>query len=245
MQEQSGNPALNNKVLKKVLAVESTDNATIPGTISKTLILMILVVLSGSFSWKLVSSGSSMLPLLIFISLISVFVFGLMASFFPKTSPVAAPLYAISEGILLGTISKLENAVYSGIVVQAIALTGVIFFSALFMYSTGLVKVTQKFQSIVFIATGGIFLYYFLSIVLNLFHVQMPLIYDSGPVGIIFSLIVIFIAALNLFLDFNLVETAVKNRAPKIFEWYGAFALIVTIIWLYIEVIRLLSRIRD
>ena len=245
MQDQSGNPALNNKVLKKVLAVDSVDHATIPGTISKTFILMLLLVLSGSFSWGLVSSGSSILPLLVGVSFFAVFVFGLLASFLPKTAPITAPLYAIAEGVLLGAVSKLENAVYSGIVVQAIALTGVIFFSALFMYSAGLVKVTQKFQSIVLIATGGIFLYYLLSIILGLFHVQMPLIYNTGPAGIIFSLVVVFIAALNLFLDFNLVETAVRNKAPKIFEWYGAFALIVTIIWLYIEIIRLLSKIRD
>ena len=245
MQDQSGNPALNNKVLKKVLAVDSVDHATIPGTISKTFILMLLLVLSGSFSWGLVSSGSSILPLLVGVSFFAVFVFGLLASFLPKTASITAPLYAIAEGVLLGAVSKLENAVYSGIVVQAIALTGVIFFSALFMYSAGLVKVTQKFQSIVLIATGGIFLYYLLSIILGLFHVQMPLIYNTGPAGIIFSLVVVFIAALNLFLDFNLVETAVRNKAPKIFEWYGAFALIVTIIWLYIEIIRLLSKIRD
>lgn len=245
MQDQSGNPALNNKVLKKVLAVDSVNHATIPGTISKTFILMLLLVLSGSFSWGLVSSGSSILPLLVGVSFFAVFVFGLLASFLPKTAPITAPLYAIAEGVLLGAVSKLENAVYSGIVVQAIALTGVIFFSALFMYSAGLVKVTQKFQSIVLIATGGIFLYYLLSIILGLFHVQMPLIYNTGPAGIIFSLVVVFIAALNLFLDFNLVETAVRNKAPKIFEWYGAFALIVTIIWLYIEIIRLLSKIRD
>jgi uncharacterized YccA/Bax inhibitor family protein len=172
-------------------------------------------------------------------------VFALIASFVPKSTPVTAPLYALAEGFLLGAISHWANNAYGGIVLQAVALTGVIFFSTLFLYQTRIVKVTEKFKSVVMIATLGIFLYYMLTFVLSLFGVSAPLIYDSGTFGIIFSLVIIFIAALNLLLDFNFVETAAANKAPKVFEWYGAFGLMVTLVWLYLEVLRLLAKTRS
>ncbi len=245
MQEQSGNPALNKKIMQRVMSIDSVEHATVPGTIARTIFLLILLTVTGVFSWQAVSTGSTMIAPLLILAIIAAVGLGLIASFFPKSTPITAPLYAIAEGFLLGAISKVFNMQYNNIIIQAVALTGVIFFSALFLYSARIIKVTQKFQSIVLIATGGIFLYYLLTIILSLFHVQMPLIYDTGTFGIIFSLVVIFVAALNLFLDFNLVESAANNKAPKVFEWYGAFALMVTIVWLYLEILRLLSKIRN
>jgi hypothetical protein len=245
MQEQSGNPALSKKVLQRVMSVDSVEHATVPGTIARTIFLLILLTVAGAFTWRAVNVGSTSIAPLLIISIVSALGLGLIASFFPKSTPITAPLYAIAEGVLLGAVSKMFSEQYNNIIIQAVALTGVIFFSALFLYSTRIIKITQKFQSIVLIATGGIFLYYLLTIILSFFHFQMPLIYNTGPFGIIFSLVVIFVAALNLFLDFNLVETAANNKAPKVFEWYGAFALMVTIVWLYLEILRLLSKIRN
>lgn len=172
-------------------------------------------------------------------------IFGLVASFVPKSTPVTAPLYAVAEGVLLGAVSMWASQYLGNIVIQAVALTGVVFFSTLFLYQTRVVRVTEKFKSIVLIATLGIFLYYALTLILSIFGIHMPLIYDNGTWGIVFSLVVIFIAALNLLLDFNFVETAVENKAPKLFEWYGAFGITVTLIWLYLEILRLLAKIRS
>jgi uncharacterized YccA/Bax inhibitor family protein len=244
-QDQSGNPALSKKAMERVMAVESADSATVGGTVFKTLILLVLVIISAVFSWRAAGNMSGSFAITLIGSSIAALVFGLIACFAPKTTPITAPLYAIAEGYLLGAVSRWANDAYGSIVVQAIALTGVIFFATLFLYQTRLVRVTEKFKSVVIIATVGIFLYYALTFILGLFGVHMPLMYDSGPWGIAFSLVIIFIAALNLLLDFNFVETAATNKAPKVFEWYGAFGLMVTLIWLYMEVLRLLAKTRN
>lgn len=244
-QDQSGNPALNKKVMERVMAVESADHATVGGTVFKTLILLALVIAGGVFSWRIAGSMSGTAITLLIVSSIAALGLGFATAFVPKIAPFTAPLYAVAEGFLLGAISRWANDAYGGIVVQAIALTGVVFFSTLFLYQTRIVKVTEKFRSIVLIATLGIGLYYLVAFILSFFSVQAPLIWDSGPWGIVFSLIIIFIAALNLLLDFNFVETAAANKAPKVFEWYGAFGLMVTLIWLYIEILRLLAKTRN
>ena len=244
-QDKSGNPALSKKIMDRVMEVESTSHATVGGTIVKTLILLTLVIIAGAFSWQSAANISAGIGFAIMGAAIAALIFGLIASFVPKTAPITAPLYALAEGYLLGAVSRWANDAYGGIVVQAIALTGVIFFVTLFLYQARIVRVTQKFRSVVIIATVGIFAYYALTLILGLFGVQVPLIYNTGTFGIIFSLVVIFIAALNLLLDFNMVETAAANKAPKVFEWFGAFALMVTLVWLYFEVLRLLGNVRN
>ena len=248
-QNQSGNPALSKKVMDRVMAVESTDHATVGGTVFKTLILLTLVIITGVIGWRVAGNMSGSAVGLLIASSIGALIFGLITAFSPKAAPITAPLYAIAEGFLLGAISQWANqsfaaSGYGSIVVQAIALTGVIFFSTLFLYQSRVVKVTERFRSVVLIATLGIGLYYLLAFILSLFGVQAPLIWDSGTAGIIFSLAIIFIAALNLLLDFSFVETAAANKAPKVFEWYGAFGLMVTLIWLYLEILRLLGKVR-
>ena len=244
-QDKSGNPALSKGMMERVMAVESTSNATVGGTIVKTLILLALVIGAGIFGWQSAANLTSGIGFAIMGASIAALIFGLIASFKPALSPVMAPLYALSEGYLLGAISRWANEAYGGIVVQAIALTGVIFFVTLFLYQARIVKVTEKFKSVVIIATLGIFAYYMLTFVLSFFGVHTSLISSAGTWGIVFSIVVIFIAALNLLLDFNMVETAAANKAPKVFEWYGAFALMVTLIWLYFEVLRLLAKTRN
>lgn len=227
------------------MAVESANHATVGGTVIKTLILLVLVITAGVFSWQSAGSMTGSIGLAITGASIAALIFGITASFVPRLSPIMAPLYALAEGYLLGAVSRWANDAYGGIVVQAIALTGVIFFVTLFLYQTRIVRVTEKFKSVVIIATVGIFFYYLLAFGLGLFGVQAPLIYNTGTWGIVFSLAIIFIAALNLLLDFNLVETAAAKKAPKVFEWYGAFALMVTLVWLYLEVLRLLGNARN
>lgn len=244
-QDRSGNPALSKGAIDRVMAVESSSSATVAGTVFKTLLLVLIVIASAAVSWRWSSNASNSYYILLIVSSIMALIFGLVASFVPKSTPVTAPLYAVAEGVLLGAVSMWASQYLGNIVIQAVALTGVVFFSTLFLYQTRVVRVTEKFKSIVLIATLGIFLYYALTLILSIFGIHMPLIYDNGTWGIVFSLVVIFIAALNLLLDFNFVETAVENKAPKLFEWYGAFGITVTLIWLYLEILRLLAKIRS
>ena len=159
-------------------------------------------------------------------------------------SYVTAPIYALLEGLMLGGISAMMEAIYPGIVFQAIALTFGVLFSLLFAYKTRLIKVTENFKLGVAAATGGIFLIYLVSWIAGMFGTGIPYIHESGLIGIGFSLFVVVIAALNLVLDFDFIEKGAENGAPKYMEWYAAFGLMVTLIWLYIEILRLLTKLR-
>lgn len=245
MNNESGNPALSEKVLNNVGALESSSTATIGGTTIKILALLIITLFGGYFGWQSMASATGSTFWMIIGASILGFGFALGAIFKPMMAGIFGPLYAVSQGYVLGAISQLYNAEFNGIVVQAIGLTGAIFFSSLWFFSLGLIKVTQKFRTGVLIATVGIAIYYLVAIVLSLFGVTAPLIFDSGAFGIAFSLFIIFIATLNLILDYDLIQRLVKNSSPKPMEWYGAFALIVTLLWLYVEVLRLLSKIRQ
>jgi len=160
-------------------------------------------------------------------------------------APVTAPLYALVKGLALGAISAMYNHMFEGIVLQAVMLTFGTLFAMLFAYRSGLVKATENFKMGVVAATGGIMLVYLATIVLGLFGINIPMIHESGLIGIGFSLFVVVIAALNLVLDFDLIETGVERGAPRYMEWYGAFALMVTLVWLYVEFLRLLSKLQS
>jgi uncharacterized YccA/Bax inhibitor family protein len=172
------------------------------------------------------------------------FITALITIFIPKVSPFTAPIYAALEGLVLGAISALFEAMYSGIVIQAVGLTVGVLAVMLFLYGTRIVKVTAKFRIGVIVATGAICLVYLVDIVLSFFSVRMPFIHESGPVGIVFSLVVVVIAAPNLILDFDFIEQGVRQQAPKYMEWYGGFSLLVTLVWLYREILGLLAKIR-
>lgn len=245
---RSGNPALNESTFDHFheLAGQSAQTMTIRGAANKTMILLGLAIGTASLTWSQVAAGdiASAMPWMIG-GAISGFVLALILCFKADWAPVLAPLYALAEGLFLGGISAAINAKYPGIALQAIALTFGTLFSLLIAYQARLIRATENFKLGVFAATGGIALVYLTSMVLRLFGVPMPFIHDAGVIGIGFSAFVVVIAALNLVLDFDYIEDAANRGAPKWAEWYGAFGLMVTLVWLYIEILRLLAKLNS
>ncbi|NLD94838.1 MAG: Bax inhibitor-1/YccA family protein, partial [Fibrobacter sp.] len=162
-----------------------------------------------------------------------------------RAAPVLAPVYAILEGLALGGLSAFMESVYPGIAIEALSLTFAIFLSLLLIYKFKIIRATENFKLIVASATAGVALYYVVSLVAGLFHVNLPLIHSSSAFGIGFSLFVVILAAANLVVDFDFIERGAENRVPKFMEWYGAFGLLVTLVWLYVEILRLLAKLRS
>lgn len=250
---RSGNPALKESTFLDLGsgAVVSRDGEamSLNGTVNKTAILLLLTVLTAAFAWsQALTPAGELAPgfgIYVWGGAIGGFVIALVTVFKKAWSPVTAPMYALVEGFFLGAISAMYNHLYEGIVLQAVMLTFGTLFALLMAYRSGLIKATENFKLGVVAATGGIMLVYLASIVLRMFGMNIPLIHESGIVGIGFSLFVIVIAALNLVLDFDFIETGVEQGAPKYMEWYGAFGLMVTLVWLYLEFLRLLAKLRD
>ena len=240
---RSGNPALNEKSFERFDVYAHAQTMTIDGTVIKTGMLLSLVVIAAAFTWnQFVQAPAAAMPW-IFGGGIAGFVLALVTIFKAKWSPVTAPMYAVAEGLFLGGISAMYNtSVYEGIVLQAICLTFGTLFSLLIAYQTGWIRATENFKLGVCAATGGIFMVYMLSMILGFFDVAIPFIHEAGMIGIGFSLFVVVIAALNLVLDFDFIEQGAARGAPKYMEWYGAFGLMVTLVWLYLEILRLLSK---
>ena len=238
---RTANPALNDNAFSNVGPVDSTHAMTIQGTVNKTMVLLLFVLMSASWSWGNPEAGAVM----IWPAAIAGFVLALITMFKKAWVPITAPLYALAEGVLLGAISVFTERAYPGIVGQAVGLTFTTLFALLMVYKSGLIKVTDNFRLGIAAATGGIALFYFVSMILGFFHIQIPAIYGSGVLGIGFSAFVVAIAALNLVLDFDFIERGAERGAPKYMEWYGAFGLIVTLIWLYLEILRLLAKMRE
>jgi uncharacterized YccA/Bax inhibitor family protein len=241
---RSANPALNKNTFAGLRTAADQSVMTIQGTVNKTLLMLLLVFLGASYTWGFVGTGetSSAVMTYMIVGGIGGFITAIITVFKKTWSPVTAPVYAALEGLFLGGISGMMNAQYPGIVLNAVMLTIGTLFALLFIYKTGLIKVTDNFRLGVFAATGGIALTYFLSFILGMFGINLGFIHSTGPMGIIISLVVIVVAALNLVLDFDFIESASEQGAPKYMEWYGAFGLMVTLIWLYIEFLRLLSK---
>ncbi|MDR6842291.1 Bax inhibitor-1/YccA family protein [Pseudoxanthomonas sacheonensis] len=254
---RSGNPALKESTFLDLGsgAVVSRDAGamTLNGTVNKTGILLLLAVLTAAFAWsQSVAVGSDGIPTIapgvvgyMLGGAIGGFVLALITIFKKTWAPVTAPLYALVEGFFLGSISAMYELRFDGIVFQAVLLTFGTLFALLMAYRSGLIKATENFKLGVVAATGGIFLVYLATMVLGFFNINIPLIHESGIVGIGFSLFVIVIAALNLVLDFDFIENGVEQGAPKYMEWYGAFGLMVTLVWLYLEFLRLLSKLNS
>ncbi|WP_425595383.1 Bax inhibitor-1/YccA family protein [Planomicrobium okeanokoites] len=242
---RSGNPSLKKEAFEKFDTVGSGQTMTIGGTVNRTFILILLVLATFVYSWnQFVENPGSVLPLIL-IGAIGGLIVALITIFVPKVSPFTAPLYALLEGLFLGAISAQYEAQYGGIVFQAVLLTIAVLFSLLLVYKSGLIKVTQNFRMGVIAATGAIFLVYLVSLIGGFFGFNVPYLHDSSPIGIAISVIIVIIAALNLVLDFDFIENAAASRVPKYFEWYGAFGLLITLVWLYLEILRLLSKIRS
>ena len=211
---------------------------TLQGTINKSGYLLLLCIASAAFSW---THPQYAMPLII-LGLIGGTIAFLAGMFAPKTSPIAAPAYAVLEGLCLGAISLFFEVKYPGIVANAILLTFSVMAIMLVLYSTRIIRVTERMMMGVMMATGAIALVYVIDLVLRIFGLHVPLINDSGPIGICFSLFVVGIAAFNLLMDFAVIESNVRQNAPKYMEWYCGMALLVTLVWLYLEILRLLSK---
>ena len=235
--------------------IDTGDTMRLGGTLSASGILLGFLMVAGYFGWQAVTttttvtpSGSetsfSMPPWLL-LSFIGGLGLAILTIVKPKFARITAPLYAVVEGLLVGAISHAYEAQFDGIVLQAVGLTIGVFVMMLVLYATGTIRVTDKLRKGIFAATGAILLVYLVTIVARLFGADIPLIHDSGPVGILFSLVVVGIASANLLLDFDFIERGVKMGAPRYMEWYGAFGLMVTLIWLYLELLRLLSKLRS
>jgi uncharacterized YccA/Bax inhibitor family protein len=241
----SSNPALSDKTFDVRAAYGA--GMTISGTVNKAGILMLCVFATAAFTWnKFYTTGdAATIGGYTIIGALGGFVAALVTIFKKEWSPVTAPIYALLEGLFLGALSATLEVRYPGIAIESVALTFGTLFCLLLAYRSGLIRPTEKFQMGIVAATGGIALIYFGSMLLGLFHIQIPGIFGSGPIGIIFSLVVVCIAALNLVLDFGFIEQGAMRGAPKYMEWYGAFGLMVTLIWLYLEIIRLVSKLRS
>jgi uncharacterized YccA/Bax inhibitor family protein len=254
---RTGNPTLNDKtfenfgVYRRDLAGEPSPAGvmTINGTAQKTLFLLLVAMGAACFTWSKTFSAVEANPAAAMPwalgGLVVGAVTGLVICFKHTWAPALAPIYALAEGLFLGGISASLEAQYPGIIIQAVGGTFGTLFGLLLAYQSGLIKATENFKLGIVAATGGICLVYVISMIGGFFGFPVPYIHAAGPVGIGFSLVVVVIAALNLVLDFDYIEQAAERGAPKYLEWYGAFALMVTLVWLYMEILRLLSKLRS
>jgi len=238
---RSGNPVLKSDVFVGQRSYDASGVMTTQGVVNKTFILLFLAVFRATWTW---ANPQKFLPF-IGIAAIGGFLIGLVTVFKKEWVTVTAPVYALLEGFILGGISSIFEKQFPGIVIQAVGLTFGVLFSLLFAYSARMIKVTNNFRTGVIIATGGIVFLYFISFLMGLFGVRIPFIHESGTLGIGFSIFVVIIASLNLILDFDFIEQGSQSGAPKYMEWYGAFGLMVTLIWLYFEILRLLGKMRN
>jgi len=237
---RSGNPALRGDIFTGVRGSDATGVMTIQGTVNKTFILLFLTVFTAMWSWN---NPQTALPFM-FPAAIGGFIVALVTIFKKEWSAFTTPVYALLEGVFLGAVSLLFERQYPGIVIQAIALTFGTLFCLLAAYKSKLIKVTENFKLGIVAATGGIAVVYFINIIMGFFGARIPFVSGGGFFGIGFSLFVVVIAALNLVLDFDFIEKGSEYGAPQYMEWYGAFGLIVTLIWLYLEMLRLLSKLQ-
>lgn len=241
---QASNPVLSEKMLGKFdKAAQGSTAMTKGGAITKTGLLLALVSLVGGASWNYVSQnpdnalwvlmGGSFVGFLVALPII-----------FGKINPILIGLYAVMQGVALGAISQLFNTQYAGSVLQAILLTIAITIGMLFLYAAGIVKVTEKLKSVIIIATVGVLFFYLLSFIIGLFSPTFIETMNSGTLGIALAAVVVIIASLNLLLDFDFIEKGEEKQLPKKYEWYAAFGLMVTLIWLYISILRLIGNSR-
>lgn len=242
---RTSNPTLNDRVFSQAPAMAGGETMTVNGAVNKTFFLTILLVLSAGTCWNIASSNPGLMSPIMWVSLILGFIIVMVSAYKPVWAPILGPIYGVVEGGFVGVISYMYNSAFDGIVMQAALITVGILFALLFAYKSGLIKATENFKLGVFAATAGIGIVYFATIMLGFFGVQIPMIHESGMIGIGFSLFVIVIASLNLVLDFDFIENGAQNGAPKYMEWQAAIGLLVTLVWLYIEVLRLLAKLNS
>jgi uncharacterized YccA/Bax inhibitor family protein len=249
---KTSNPSLSENTFRNLSgagyggSAESTGAMTLNGTVNKTGVLLVCVIATAAWTWHLYlqTHDYTYAAPLMTVGFIGGFIFAMITIFKKEWSPVTSPIYALFEGLALGGFSAMLDQYYHGIAFQAVGLTFGTLFVLLLAYRSGLIQVTQKFRLGIIAATGGIMVFYLIEMLLGFFGITVPAINGSGPIGIAFSLFVVAIAALNLVLDFDFIEKGVQFGAPKYMEWYGAFGIIVTLVWLYLEILILLSKMR-
>jgi uncharacterized YccA/Bax inhibitor family protein len=242
---KSGNPALQEKMFQNTIIIPGEDAMTKRGALNKFFFLFLMVMAAASFTWNAFAQGKDVFPWMVGAA-IGGFVVALVIIFKKEWSAYLAPAYGLLEGVFVGGISAVYNNAFQkvapGIVMQAVGLTFGVVIAMYLLYNFGVIKATQRFKSIVFTATAGVAIFYLIAMVLRMFGVDMPFIHEGSNLGIIFSLVIVGIAAMNLIIDFDMIDQGAAAGAPKYMEWYCAFGLLVTIVWLYIEILRLLSK---
>ena len=245
--KRSGNPGLNDRTfanLPRPLVGEA--RMTLQGTINKSFLMLVVLLAGALWPWSqyLSTGDASSVSTAVMIGLFGGLVLAMIISFKATLAPYLSLPYAALEGLAMGGVSALLERRYPGIAIQAVGLTFGVLVVLLVAYRTGLIRATQRFRAIVVGATGAIAVLYLATIALSFFHVTVPVLNDATPLGIIVSLVIVGVAALNLVLDFDLIESGVAQGAPRYMEWYSAFGLLVTLVWLYLEMLRLLSKVR-
>jgi len=241
---RTGNPALNAKTFERFGPIAAGEGMTIEGTVNRAAFLLLILMATATWTWTQTFAGTPVQGYL-WGGLLGGFAVALVTIFKPAWAPVTSPIYAALEGLALGAISAIFEARYPGIVIQAVALTFGTLVALLLAYRSGLIPVTENFKLGIVAATGGIAVFYLVAMGLSFFGIRIPFLHEGSWLGIGFSLFVVVIAALNLVLDFDFIEKGAEHGAPKYMEWYGAFGLMVTLIWLYLEILRLLSKLRS
>lgn len=247
---RSGNPGLNDKTFAGLARpAVAAERMTLQGTINRSFLMLLVLMAGALWPWSqyLASAGAdaSVVGAPVLIGAIGGLVLALIISFKATMAPYLALPYAAFEGMAIGGISALLERRYPGIAIQAVGLTFAVMAALLLAYSFRLIRATARFRAIVIGATGAIALLYLVSMVLGFFHVAVPFLNDASPLSMGISLVIIGVAALNLVLDFDLIETGVAQGAPRYMEWYAAFGLLVTLVWLYLEILRFLSKARQ
>jgi len=245
----SGNPTLTQKIFDKSISAEANALGvmSVRGTMNKFGFMLLMLMGAATYTWNLYATGNpEQMQILMMVGIFGGMIAAFAIIFKPTWAPYIAPAYGLLEGLFIGGISAIMNDAfkksYPGLVMQAVGLTFGVAIAMFLLYNFRVIRATEKFKSILFSATFGIFIFYMITMVMGFFHVDMPFMYDASPLGIGISLFIVAIAALNLIMDFDMIEKGAEQGAPKFMEWYGAFGLMVTIVWLYIEILKLLSR---
>ena len=243
-QMRTTNPVLNAKTFANVKRVEGTPVMTLEGTVNRTAFLLLILMATATWTW-MEAFIEAPVDGYLFVGLLGGFAVGLVTVFAPGIAKFTAPIYAALEGLALGAISAIYEAQFKGIVIQAVGLTFGVLLALLIVYRLRIIPVTENFKMGICAATGAIAIFYLVAIGLSFAGIRIGMLHEGTPLGIGFSLFVITIAALNLVLDFDFIEQGVEHGAPKHMEWYAAFGLVVTLIWLYVAILRLLSKLRS
>ena len=244
---RSGNPSLNDRVFgSQPRPAFGEERMTLQGAINKSFLLLVVLLAGAFWPWSqyLSTGDASVVGTPLLVGALGGFILAMIISFKANLAPVLSVPYAALEGLALGSISALLERRYPGIAIQAVGLTFAVFAVMLVAYKLNIIRATERFRSIVIGATGAIALVYIVSMVLGFFHVAVPLLNSSSPLGIVVSLVIVGVAALNLILDFDFIESGAAQGVPRYMEWYAAFGLLVTMVWLYLEILRLLSKMR-